>query len=156
LRIGDCGLRITVEAPIHNPKLERSDMSGFSDYWENEILDHLFSKGAYAAPAIYVALSTSDPGDDGSGAAEPAGGSYTRIETCGADWTDAGGGCIDNADAIQFPQATDSWGTITHFALYDGLTGGHLLACGALASSLPVAAGDLVRFAPGELNVTLD
>ncbi len=131
-------------------------MSGFSDYWENEILDHLFGKGTYTAKTIYVALSTVDPGDDGSGIAEPAGGSYARVETSSADWTDASDGCIDNADAIQFPEATDSWGTITHFALYDALTGGHLLACGPLASALPIAAGDLVRFAPGELNVTLD
>ena len=131
-------------------------MSGFSDYWENEILDHLFGKGTYTPKTIYVALSAADPGDDGSGVVEPTGGSYARVETSSADWTDASDGCIGNADMIQFSQAADSWGAITHFALYDALAGGHLLACGPLASALPVVAGDLVRFAPGDLNVTLD
>ncbi|OHB68047.1 MAG: hypothetical protein A2Y77_08885 [Planctomycetes bacterium RBG_13_62_9] len=132
-------------------------MCGFSDYWENEVLDHLFGKGSYAPPpAIYVALSTADPQDDGTGAAEPAGGSYARILTSSADWTAASQGCLSNADTIDFGEASASWGAITHFALYDADTGGHLLAHGTLAQAQPVAAGDLVRFAPGDLQVTLN
>ena len=130
-------------------------MSGFSDYWENEILDHLFDKGVYAPPTIYVALSTADPGDDGAGASEPAGGSYARVQTSNADWTGASGGAIGNANAIEFAQATADWGTITHFALYDTAVGGHLLAYGPLSSAKTVAVGDLVRFPAGALTVTL-
>ncbi len=131
-------------------------MTGFSDYWENEILDHLFGKGLYAPPAaIYLALSTADPGDGGAGAAEPAGGSYARVETSSGDWAGASGGAICNVDTIEFAQATSAWGTITHFALYDAALGGNLLACGPLADPKTVAAGDAVRFAPGDLTVTL-
>jgi len=131
-------------------------MSGFSDFWENEVLDHLFDKGLYAAPTIYVALSTADPADDGTSACEPTGGSYARVETANADWTGAAGGAVANADAIEFAQATADWGTITHFALYDTAVGGHLLASGPLSSPETVAAGDSVRFPPGDLTVTLD
>ena len=131
-------------------------MSGFSDYWENEILDHLFDKGVYTPPTIYVALSTADPRDDGAGACEPTGGSYTRVETSNADWASASGGAISNANAIEFPQATANWDTITHFALYDAAVGGHLLACGPLSSAKTVAVGDLVRVPVGNLTVTLD
>ena len=42
-------------------------MGSFSNYWENELLDHLFGKGSYTPPTIYVGLSTTDPGDDGAG-----------------------------------------------------------------------------------------
>jgi len=132
-------------------------MAGFSDYWENEVLDHLFGKGAYAPPTVlYVALSAADPGDDGAGTAEPAGGSYARIETSHADWAGASGGAICNADAIEFAQATSAWGTITHFALYDAALGGNLLVSGPLTDTGTVAAGDTVRFAPADLTVTLD
>jgi len=131
-------------------------MTGFSDYWENEVLDHLFDKGVYASPpALYVALSTADPGDDGAGAAEPAGGSYARVETSKADWAGASGGAVSNAEAIDFAEATSAWGTITHFALYDAAMGGNLLVCGPLSDARTVAGGDTVRFAAGDLNVTL-
>jgi hypothetical protein len=131
-------------------------MSGFSDFWENEVLDHLFDKGVYAAPAIYVALSCADPDDDGASAAEPSGGSYARIETSNADWTPASDGVIRNADAIEFAPASAAWGTITHFVLYDAAVGGHPLAHGPLGIAQTVAAGDTVRFPPGDLNVTLN
>lgn len=132
-------------------------MPGFSNYWENEVLDHLFDKGTYIPPSVlYVALSTADPLDDGSGAAEPAGGSYARVETSQADWSGASGGTVCNADAVEFAQATSAWGTITHFALYDAAVGGNLLASGPLTDPVTIAAGDTVRFAPGDLSVTLN
>lgn len=131
-------------------------MTGFSDYWEDEVLDHLFDKGLYVPPTIYVALSTTDPGDDGADAVEPAGGSYARVETSNADWTAASGGCVANTDAVEFAEATGAWGTITHFALYDAATGGHLLVCGPLVEPKIVAGGDVVRFPAGDLVVTLD
>jgi len=132
-------------------------MPGFSDYWENEVLDHLFDKGVYTPPAaLYVALSTADLGDDGADAAEPAAGSYARIETSNADWAGASGGAVCNADAIEFAKATSGWGTITHFALYDAALGGNLLAYGPLTEPRTVTAGDTIRFAPGDLTVTLN
>jgi hypothetical protein len=131
-------------------------MPGFSAYWGNEVLDHLFDKGVYTPPTIHVALSAADPGDDGTGTAEPAGGSYARVETSHMDWTSAAGGAISNADAIEFSQTSSAWGTITHFALYDAAVGGHLLAYGPLASAKTVAVGDIVRFPAGDLIVTLD
>jgi hypothetical protein len=131
-------------------------MSGFSDYWENEVLDHLFGKGSYGPLAIYVALSTTAPADDGSGVAEPQGGAYARLATASSDWVPASAGQIANAQTLAFPEATGSWGTITHFALYDADLGGDLLAFGPLAVAQPIEPGDLLRFNPGDLKVTLD
>jgi len=131
-------------------------MGSFSDHWENEILDHLFGKGAYTPPTIYVGLSTADPGDDGTGLAEPSGGSYARVATAAVDWNTASGGILDNANAIEFPEATGSWGMLTHFALFDALTGGNLLAHGTLAQSKTIESGDTGRIAAGALDVSLD
>jgi hypothetical protein len=131
-------------------------MGSFANYWENEILDHIFNKGSYAAPVIYVGLSTADPGDDGAGLSEPSGAGYNRVQTSAGDWNTATGGAIDNVNLIEFPVATGSWGTLTHFALFDAASGGHLLAHGALTQSKVIESGDTARILAGELNVTLD
>src|SRR5690606_40337569 len=96
----------------------------FSNYTAQAVLNSLFGKtsnfGELASrPTIYVALSTADPLEDGSGVAEPAGNGYARAATTPADWNDAtlaDPSVINNANAIAFPQATGAWGTITHFA----------------------------------------
>jgi len=131
-------------------------MGSFADYWENEILDHIFNKDSYAAPVIYVGLSTADPGDDGAGLSEPSGAGYSRVQTSASDWNSAAGGTIDNASLIEFPIATGSWGTLTHFALFDAASGGHLLTHGALTQAKTIDSGDTARVAAGELNVILD
>ena len=131
-------------------------MGSFSDYLENELLDHLFGKGSYTPPAIYVALSTADPLDNGSGLAEPSGNGYARAQTAGTDWNAASGGAIDNANAIVFSEATGNWGTITHFALMDAASGGNLLVHGALSTSKSIGNGDTAEFAAGDLDVLLD
>ena len=131
-------------------------MGSFSNYLEDELLDHVFGKGSFAPPAIYVALSTADPLDSGSGLAEPSGNGYARVQTTGTDWNAASGGAIDNANAITFNEATGSWGTITHFALMDAASGGHLLVHGALSTSKSISSGDTVKFAAGDLDVLLN
>jgi len=131
-------------------------MGSFSDYWENEVLDHLFGKGSYSPPAIHLALSTADPGDDGTGLSEPSGDGYARAVTSAVDWSLASGGALANADAIEFPEASGAWGTVTHFALFDATTGGNLLAHGALAHAKAIGSGDSARFAAGDLEIHLN
>jgi hypothetical protein len=131
-------------------------MGSFSDYWENEILDHIFGKGNYSPPTIHVALSTADPTDDGSGLAEPTGNGYQRAQTSAGDWNAASGGSLDNAADITFPEATGNWGTITYFALFDAATAGNMLAHGALNQSKTISGGDTAKFAAGDLDVSLD
>jgi len=132
-------------------------MGSASNFWEIEILDHLFGKGVYTPPTIYVALSTADPLDDASGIAEPSGNGYARVTTSASDWNAAASGALDNAAAITFPQASGgAWGTITHFALYDASSGGNMLAHGALASSQAIADTESAKFSAGDLDVTLD
>jgi len=131
-------------------------MGSFADHWENEILDYLFGKGSYASPTIYVGLSTADPGDDGAGLSEPAGNGYARVQTAPADWNSASGGSLDNASLIEFNEATDAWGTLTHFALFDAASSGNMLAHGSLTQAKTIGNGDTARFSAGDLTVSLD
>ncbi len=131
-------------------------MGSFTDYWENEILDHIFGKGSYTPPTIYVGLSTADPLDDASGLAEPSGNGYARVQTSASDWNAASGGSLDNASDITFAQATGNWGTVTHFALFDAATGGNMLAHGTLGQSKAIDSSNAARFEAGDLDMSLD
>ncbi len=131
-------------------------MGSFSDYTEDALLNHLFSKADYAPPTIYVGLSTTDPGDNGAGLSEPTGNGYARVETAAADWNVAIDGLLNNANTILFSPAIGDWGTLTHFALFDAATGGHMLVHGTLARPKTIDSGDSARFASGELDITLD
>ncbi len=132
----------------------------FADYWENKILDHIFGKGAYTPPTIYVGLSTANPGEAGAGLAEPSGNGYARVTTAAGDWNAASDGEIDNANDLEFPESTGAWASgspLTYFALFDAATDGNLLAYGPLSQSRTVdAAGITLSFAAGDLGVTLD
>jgi hypothetical protein len=131
-------------------------MGSFSNYWEEKIRNHIFGKGNYAPPTIYVALSTADPLDNASGCIEPVGNAYSRVETSVSDWNTATDGSLDNANDILFPKATGSWGTITHFALFDSSTGGNMLAHGALNQPKAVDNSFITTFDAGDLNISLD
>lgn len=130
-------------------------MGSFSDYAENKVLDHIVGKTSLTMPTAYVALFTAAPSDAGGGT-EVTGGSYARKATAGADWNAASAGAISNANALAFPEATASWGTITHFAIMDAATAGNMLAWGALTTSKAIGSGDTASFAVGDLDITLD
>ena len=126
-------------------------MSALSDHLENEILDHILSTGAYTMPTnVYVGLSTGSFNDDNSGT-ELSGSGYTRkVASFGA----ASSGTASNDAAIEFPAATGSWGTVSHFGIFDASTSGNLLIHGALTSSKVIESGDILKVAVGDMDIT--
>lgn len=125
----------------------------FTDYLENKLLDHVFKNTAYTQPAtVYVALFTTATSDAGAGT-EVSGGSYARQA---AAFDAAASGATANTSAIDFPTATASWGTVTHFAVYDAASAGNMLAHAALTTSKAIDTGDVARWNAGELDITLD
>ena len=139
-------------------------MGSFSDYLENELLDHVFQcGGANLVPAanLFVALSTADPLDTGANLAEPLGGGggfpggYARATANASHFAAAANGIVTNDADIAFPTATLSWGTISHFAIYDANLAGNMIAHGALAVPKAVAAGDTAKFVVGDIVISL-
>ncbi|MBA7491906.1 hypothetical protein ES702_02454 [subsurface metagenome] len=123
-----------------------------SDALEIKLLDHVLKNDAFAVPAnIYIALSTADPTEDGSGMAEPSDG-YARV-VCNV-WDAATSRATENTNAVEFAEASGSWGTITHFAIFDAITGGNFLAHGDLAVSKTIGIGDNASFAAGDIDVS--
>lgn len=139
----------------------------FSNRTAQALLNSLFGKtsnfGALATPpTIYVGLSSTTPGEDGTNVTEPSGGAYARVATAPSDWnaaTLADPSLIDNANAITFATATATWlagADLTHAVLYDAATAGNYVGSGLLAVAKPVTDGDTADIAAGDLNVTLD
>ena len=131
-------------------------MAAFSDYLENELLDHVFSAATFTAPGtLYISAYTSDPADDDSGT-ECSGGSYARVSVTNnaTEFPAASGGTKANANAITFPEATASWGTVTHIGIHDASSSGNLLMHGALSSSKAIGSGDTLSIAAGDLDIT--
>ena len=127
-------------------------MAEMSNYLENALINATLRNTAYTSPAtVYVALFTTDPTDAGSGT-QVSGGSYARVAvTFGAP----SNGVTTNSAAVEFPQATANWGTVTHIGLYDALTVGNLLYHTALDASKTIETGDIFKIAIGSLSVTL-
>lgn len=126
-------------------------MSAMSDYLENEILDHILSVGSYTMPsAVYVGLSTGSFGDDNSGT-ELSGSNYSRVA---ATFSAAASGTTSNSAAIEFAAATGSWGSISHFGVFDAAASGNLLIHGAFSSAKTIENGDVLKISTGDLDIT--
>lgn len=125
----------------------------FSNILEAAILDHIFGESVYTAPTWYAALSTADPGEDGSTIAELSGSGYTR-KAVGA--TTRTVSSVVNDAAITFPTATGDWSEVTHVALFDDPTAGNFLGSVALDTARTVLDTQVARFDAGELEFTQD
>ncbi len=126
-------------------------MSAMSDYLENKILDHVLGTTAYTAPTtVYVGLATASFADDNSGT-ELTGNNYSRVS---ATFDAAASGTTDNSAAIEFAAATGSWGTVSHFGIFDASSGGNLLIHGAFTTGKAIASGDVLKISTGDLDIT--
>jgi hypothetical protein len=140
-------------------------MTAFSDYLEGQLINHIFRTASFTKPTtIAIALVTSAITDADTGAtiAEVANANnYSRVSLNPLDtnWAApvAGNGVTSNLVAINFPQATGSWGTVTGVAILDSATygAGNLLFYGTLAVNKTINNGDTFTFPINGLSVTL-
>lgn len=129
-------------------------MTAASNYLETAWLNHWLNQSAFSVPAnLYVALFTSNPADDGSGT-EVSGGSYARVNH--NSWNAASARATSNNGGITFPTATGSWGTVTHFGIFDASSVGNLLFYGALNTSRTVTTGKTFSILDTQLDISVD
>lgn len=124
-------------------------------YFLNCIMGNVFgSKTNPSLPStMYIGLSSSTPGVDGSGVTEPAGGNYTRVLF--KNLSEPSDGSISNAQDIEFPESTSDWGVITYYVIYDAKDGGHLLAYGSLEKAKIIQSETQARFLSGKITISL-
>ena len=122
-----------------------------SDYLEDALLDHFLGTTAYTAPsAVYVALYSAAPGDSGGGT-EVSGGSYARQA---ATFDAAASGATQNSGNIDFANMPAA--TVVAVGIHDASTGGNLLVHGTLTANKTLDAGDTLRIATGDLDISID
>jgi len=128
-----------------------------STYLRDKLLNHALCGTVYTAPATkYLALMTTAPTDAGGG---------VEISTTGTGYARKSGtfaltaGTASTASkasltaAVEFAAATSNWGTITHVAVYDALTGGNLLFWSPIDVPKNIGSGDVYR--EGSLSIDL-
>lgn len=126
-------------------------MSAKSNYLEGKLIEHVLRNTSYTSPsAVYLSLHTSNPDEDNSGT-EVSGNGYSRQAiTFGAH---SNGACA-NTSVEEFTASGGSFGTVSHFGIFDASSSGNLLYYGALTASKVVADGDTLKFAAGSVTIT--
>jgi len=138
----------------------------FGNSLREDLLDEVFGAQNYTAPtALEFGLSTTAPNDDGTNITEPDGvDGYARVTedndlvtwnvAVTQDGATAEGITIkENAIEITFPEATATWGTVTHFIIADDA--GVFMGWGELVIPKTIEQGDTARFAVEDLEIRL-
>lgn len=122
-----------------------------TNYLENKLIDHFLGTASYTMPTdVYVALFTVAPSDAGGGT-EVTGGSYARqIATFGA----ASSGATSNDANIDFSGMPSA--TTVAIGIFDNITSGNMLLYGTLTTNKSTDAGDTLRIATGDLDISID
>lgn len=129
-------------------------MSGLTADVEAQVINSIILAGG----SVYLALHTSDPGNDPDGSTEVSVASYSRIEVTEADWNVTGGGPteLSNASELRFGTFEQDVGDITHASLAGSVDGTDFLATGDFAPVKNFQTGDFVLYEAGECTLTVD
>jgi|GWRWMinimDraft_5_1066013.scaffolds.fasta_scaffold09018_1 hypothetical protein len=135
-------------------------MSALSAYLEGKVANYILGRVAYTAPTtVYLALYTAAPSEAGGGT-EVSGTGYVRASVANtvSNFPDAVLGVKSNGIAITFPVVSDpsGWGNVTHWGMFDELSGGNLLFYGALAPVTLINHNDQLIIPSGDLDITFE
>lgn len=103
---------------------------------------------------LWIGLSTTTPNINGSGVTEPSGSAgYARVRLDMLSSPNAG--VVTNQSNIDFNESTASWGTVTHFVIFDAQNEGHLLQYGSLSTPRTVEAATIMTIKSNYLNLSV-
>lgn len=136
-----------------------------ADYFEEVIVRWACRNTAPPTPptALFVALYTTLPAEDGTGGVEVSGGSYARVSVttgtsgsgAGSGWTDPGTGVSTNVADIVFTTASAPWGTIVGAARLDASSGGNIIDISPIGTPVAVGTGATFKILVGQYNMTV-
>jgi hypothetical protein len=106
-------------------------MAGFSTFYAQKCINDHFVTGS----AKYLALFVADPTDANLTANEASGAWYAR-QAIGSWAAPVGAGTLtSNSNAVTFPAVENNAITVTHWGIYDALSGGNMWASGEIKDS---------------------
>src|SRR6266480_1060793 len=140
----------------------------FSNLFERKVLDLVWSNTALTISGTYyvgLATATITTADTGITVVEPTtvNTAYARVAFTNnaTNWPAATIvnqiGQKQNAVAINFPQCTTNWGTVTYFFMADqpAVATGSIIGFGTLTTPKTISSGDSSSFSINSITVTL-
>ena len=131
-------------------------MGALTTFGRQAFIGHLCGSPFTPASNLYLALFTADPGVAGAMTNEcAAANAYARAAiTFGA----AASRRVTQNAQVTFPQASGSWGTVTHWGVCDSATraNGNMLAFGAFSASFAPVSGNTPSIANGQCHVQIN
>lgn len=125
-----------------------------STYFKNLLSDHIWHTAATKElpTNYYVALSATQPLEDGTGVKEPkAASGYARVAM--SDIGAAANGVVSNTAPISWPKVTSNEGEVGYWAIFDEPTGGNLLMGNAFESVKHLDSGTTITVDPSGLTL---
>jgi len=131
---------------------------GMTSYFETQILNSL--KGvSFTAKSSFVGLFTTPPNDIAPGT-EITDPKYSRIAISDMEMSTplpvGGTSVIENTKRVVFPEASMNWPRVTHFGIFNSITGGQMLLYGELSESITVYIGDVLEIPARRLRVAME
>lgn len=134
-------------------------MAALAQYASEKLAHELLRGVSYTTPGeVFLALYTSNPTKDNSGT-ETSYSGYVRV-TCGATPASAfsavdSAGLTQTQNTITFPAVGGaSPVTLTHWAIFDTISGGNMLLFGPLTASKTLDPTDVPSFPATALKIT--
>jgi hypothetical protein len=135
-------------------------MSAASNFTENAHINAMLRGIEYPLPAgTYLSLHTANPGESGGNEVSTANWpSYTRKDAANSEaiasgWTEPVDGVSQNAQQVLYPSHNGASSiTITHWAVYDAVTGGNMRGYASLNTPRTLQPGDVFVFDAGALT----
>jgi hypothetical protein len=136
-------------------------MAGFSNAYENLVLDHITGKASLSSPTVnglYLALCTVAPGetDTGSTLTEASYTGYARKQIVPADMTSASSGETHNNTTETFADCTAGSSTIIGWALCTASSAGSVVIFGTCTSTTISTTQTPATVASSGLSLSLD
>lgn len=123
-----------------------------SNEYETKLLNHVLKVNAHTQlTELYIGLGTAA---SDTSFTEITGNGYSRVMANA--WDVASSRATQNTNPISGWTATGAgWGSVTHFGVFEAVSGGIRIGQGQLAQSVPVGAGDSPTFPAGAFDVQI-
>lgn len=125
-------------------------------YFLNLVTGNVFrTKTSPGLPTnYYIGLSTTTPNASGGNITEPGSGKgYARVQL--TSLSTPSNGVIKNTADVNWAESTASWGTITHYVVFDALTGGNALCYGSLSAPRSIEASTIMSIRANGITISV-
>jgi hypothetical protein len=158
----NAGESYIINVGMLNIGLRGGARGGWGNGMPQQILNHVLGNSSYSSPGtnVYIACGNSLVTDTSYTFV-----SWTEISTSGTgyarkaatSWYAPTSGSTSNLSDVLFatPPLGVTWGRITHVAVFNAISGGNMLVWGRLRAPIYIIAGDGLKFASGDIDVSI-